>query len=334
MNGPGELTIPGDASIQELIELARAEPGATRVERFRDRIAAQGQAAVGPMSELKNDEQLPFFAAVVLKRLADGGISEATEALRDFASSAEDAELRRFAARFCPPTKPLGPAATPDRPAKSDDCWPSARQSPFRWELERLLVQIGADIVYHWTPLECIGSIVRHGVLSPSLLDRRRISYQPHGYGHRDKAEILREYVGLSFRTKPWMMDEKSASPVVIAIDVAALTADGTLFLGGNSASSSFQVENIRRATGPEALAALRFNRRFLPQSEAWVRDRIPPSLIRSLHVRDDALATAVGRVIHGSSEGSSRLPVLVSPELFVPAGSAQWLKRINEDAS
>src|SRR5215204_3893334 len=107
--------MPDDRAVRDLIAEARAEPGASRVERFRDRVAAHGSAAVAPLAELRDDPVLPLFTVVVLERLALASVPESSATLRDFASSASDASVRRLAGQAAQRVvgRPTPPAPRP-----------------------------------------------------------------------------------------------------------------------------------------------------------------------------------------------------------------------------
>jgi hypothetical protein len=57
------------SGLDELLEAARRADPAARIE-FRDRIAAHGGTAIGPMAEWVNDPRLGAFAVRVLQRIA------------------------------------------------------------------------------------------------------------------------------------------------------------------------------------------------------------------------------------------------------------------------
>jgi ssDNA thymidine ADP-ribosyltransferase DarT-like protein len=430
--------MPDDRAVRDLIAEARAEPGASRLERFRDRVAAHGSAAVAPLAELRDDPVLPFFAVVVLERLALGSVPESSATLRDFASSASDASVRRLAGQAAqrvvgrrtppaprptpgidPPVVLRRPAtATPSRPDQmarvrrlrgepeldeseltqaiaslahwKDDprryinrcwlckvgvdqaenlrcdkcrwlvCWCGACRDPmFRgdgllgpcrretwalWEavqkdidynglpimtsappvadapaMAELLESTRTDFAYHWTPLRGIASILRHGILSRSLLHSHHVEFVPHVLGDAAKRVLLSEFVALSLRTKPLMMEKWSRSPIVLSVDSEVLTATGTLFVPGNSASPSFPAQELMSYTGLGSLAALyEPTGSIVGQAEVWVPTRVPSSAIREVHVRDVELAALVETAVQQHVPASLAIPVIVSPNMFL----------------
>jgi hypothetical protein len=438
--------VTGDESVAQLIESARAEPGQSRVERFRDRIADHGQEAVGPLSELRTDGRLAFFAMVVLERLAMNGVADATSALWDFASSGVDDEVKlraRDAIRRVDPPAVASPALMPIDPPvvlrppmpyrptrrggidelrrrrgepafdeaemaqalaylsrRAEDegryvrhcwncksgvdvgdnlrcpecrwliCWCGACRDPHKtsvdtgfsgpcvreawvlWEsiqqdidfhgapilspappspeaqqIRATLAQSGVELVYHWTPIRGIASVLSHGILCQSLLSRQQIGHVPHNPGNASKRLLLKESVAVSFKAKPWMMGAWSQSPVVIAIDAEILVANGTMFVDGNSAATSVALGRIKSGIGMEGLTRI-FDARggIKPQSEAWVPNRIPAPTIRSIHVQEDSMASRVRAAIEAYLPAAGSLSVIVSPEMFLTPSEMRLL--------
>jgi hypothetical protein len=140
----------------------------------------------------------------------------------------------------------------------------------------------------------------------------RGIPVVHHGYGTRDKEGFLGDYVGLSFRSKPIMMREWSATPVVFEVRGAALLGRGTIFVPGNSASSAFAAANLRAMVGAEALRAVLADGIPAPQAEAWVLGSVPRIALTAVHVATSATADALN---HARFAGMPS--VRVSPQLF-----------------
>jgi hypothetical protein len=440
--------VTSNESVDGLIESARAEAGLTRVERFRDRIAAHGQEAVGALSALRTDGQLVFFAIVVLERLAKNGIAEATVALRDFATFGVDDEVklraREAIRRVEPPAvdppalMPIDPPVALQRPTPYiptrregiDDvrrrrgepafdeaeraqalaylsrraaderryvrhcwncksgidegenlrcsdcgwliCWcgacrdprntnletglagPCVREAWVLWEsiqqdidfrgapirsparpsaeaqqIRSSLARFGVQIVYHWTPIRSVASILSHGILCQSLLSRQRIGHVPHNFGNATKRLLLKEFVAVSFKAKPWMMGAWSQSPVVIAVDAESLVADGTMFVDGNSAATSVALDWVKSGIGAAGLARIfDASGRVKPQSEAWVPTRIPIPAIRAVHVEGQSMASRVIAAIEAYAPEARGLSVLISPEMFHSPSEERMISR------
>ena len=200
------------------------------------------------------------------------------------------------------------------------------------WQITDQLRSIGVEFVYHWTPADGLASILRDGILSRSTLEYRRIQHQPHNYGSAEKEAFLRNFVALSFKPKPLMMDEwRHQDPVVIAIDTDILATEGTLFVAGNTADRRVSLDQLRTSRGQGALGELLGHRGLAGQSEAWVPWRVPSESIRSLHVPNEAIEATVRSQISGGSSGTLQTPVVVAHDMFLSPGFAEIYRRLRD---
>jgi hypothetical protein len=180
-------------------------------------------------------------------------------------------------------------------------------------EVAAALRSHGVEVVYHWTPLRGVASILQSGILARRLLADSGIPFVGHGYGGRDKEAVLFDYVSLSFAPKPWMMSEWSDDPVLLELELDVLLGDGTLFVPGNSASATFSVPSLTSMTGAPAAEGLFLAGQLAAQAEAWVYSSVPRVGIRAIHVADDVL----GRLATRNVEAASMRPIVVSPAFF-----------------
>lgn len=203
-------------------------------------------------------------------------------------------------------------------------------QSREHWQITDQLRKLGIEFVYHWTPASSLASILRGGILSRSTLEYRRIQHQPHNYGSAEKEAFLRNFVALSFKTKPLMMDEwRHQQPVVLGIDTDILATEGTLFVAGNTADHTVSLEQIRTSSGPDALRELPGHYGLPGQSEAWVPWLVPTDSIRSANVPTEALAaTVLGQLRQGSS-ARPEIPIFVTPNMFLSPEAGEMYRSL-----
>lgn len=187
-------------------------------------------------------------------------------------------------------------------------------------EIATALRSHGVEVVYHWTPLRGVASILQSGILSRRMLADSGIPFVGHGYGGRDKEAVLFDYVSLSFAPKPWMMSEWSDDPVLLELELDVLLGDGTLFVPGNSASATFSAPSLTSMTGAPAAEGLFPAGQLAVQAEAWVYSSVPRVGIRAIHVADDLL----GRLATRNIDAEFLRPIVVSPAFFSASIASQ----------
>jgi hypothetical protein len=88
------------------------------------------------------------------------------------------------------------------------------------------------------------------------------------------------------------MMEVWSDLPVIWELDLEACLAEGTLFVGGNSASRDWTLEQVLSSSGASALErVLAAHRAPGGQPEVLIPDRIPRAAVVRIHVPDEAVA-------------------------------------------
>jgi hypothetical protein len=149
--------------------------------------------------------------------------------------------------------------------------------------------------LFHWSPTRAIPSILRWGILARPELEDRGISFVPHGFGSFDKERALSKYVATSLIPKAGMMNAWSDNPVVWELDPEALTAAGTLFIEGNSASANIFLDHVLASTGAAAYERA-LNSYDAPgaQPEILIPARVPRAAILRIHVTSADQASAV----------------------------------------
>jgi len=69
-------------------------------------------------------------------------------------------------------------------------------------EITASLARRNRRVVYHWTPVRLLPSVLAHGILCRRELQRRAISFDPHSYGAAGKAEDFAGHVCVSFHPR------------------------------------------------------------------------------------------------------------------------------------
>jgi hypothetical protein len=159
--------------------------------------------------------------------------------------------------------------------------------APLSAELRRR----GIDCLYHYSPLENLGSLMQHGILSRRA--RQAAGVHPavqHGWGTRAQGEAWANYVCLGFAPPRVMMGKEKGRLAVITVTVEVVDGDGVVFAPGNSARADLPPEELQQYCGAEALGLLFADddgdRRRNAQSEILVPQRVPPALFGTVMVR------------------------------------------------
>jgi hypothetical protein len=173
---------------------------------------------------------------------------------------------------------------------------------------------------YHWASAASISSILTYGIRSPAQLRTLGVAPERRGFGSHEKQAMLgryvflmvKPYVGLTVRRRP-------VEAALLEIELAAGWIDGTLYVPGNSARSSFRTADVLAMTAIEDFEAL-FGDAKAPwpldyQAEVLVPDSVSPHFIRKITFAEPAAVYSVQR------ECAARLAEMPYPPLFDAAG-------------
>lgn len=232
----------------------------------------------------------------------------ATEASRHRAAQAESVEAerrRRIAADALAETQE---AAHWRRPWLKDD--PAFRTA---------INAHGIDAAFHWTPLECVESILNRGIRPRSFLDSHGIWYERHSYGLWTKEIDFANHVVVSIRPQRGMFWQTPRA-VLLRVDRRIVARNGAFYVPGNSASRWFGFYELSRRTSVDDLHALFQDPTSMDlidwQAEVWVPTGIGARRIESIHVRDSSAAALVSRAVARSKLAARPPQVTVDPEL------------------
>lgn len=143
----------------------------------------------------------------------------------------------------------------------------------------------------HFTPAANLSTIVRTGALL-SRGEQRRRGIRPvelHGWGNPQRARDLADYVCLGFDPPRAMLAKVRVSVAMLELDLAVADRPGVVFAPGNTARADLALDELKAATGLEALGALfradDGSDRRDPQSEILAADRVPLALVTAVSI-------------------------------------------------
>ncbi len=163
-------------------------------------------------------------------------------------------------------------------------------------EIEQSLRRRGRHVVYHWTPLSALPSVLTHGILCRDELERRGIAFVGHGYGGYGKEEDFAGHVCVSFHPQKGMMRSETGPTVLIELPCRVVAAEGAFYCPENTAKSEYDFLSASQRTGLEHLDELFEGpgaRRLVDwQAEVWVPYGVPVSQFGRVLFRDKEVVT------------------------------------------
>ncbi|HEX76916.1 MAG TPA: DUF4433 domain-containing protein [Dehalococcoidia bacterium] len=197
-----------------------------------------------------------------------------------------------------------------------------------RMQLQQSIQRRGIESIYHYTALENLPVIFKHGGLFSRAERRKRdIQAREHSWGRSGREIEFRDYISCSLDPPYGMIEREQGNLALLEINPLLICNDDTLFCPAWSSFDKFDLDYLRQKNTPADFDNLFPNPtssepRFLG-AEILIKTHVPILEVKTVYFqedrfRDQALLECVKiPVARHFILRSPRIRFVVRPELF-----------------